>query len=48
MSSVLRPLKFIISVTLLQEEYFREGISWEAVDYSNNKVVCELIESKVQ
>ena len=30
-----------------QEEYVQEGIKWSPIDYFNNKVVCELIESKV-
>eukprot|EP00935_MAST-01C_sp_MAST-1C-sp1_P002338 g2338.t1 len=29
-----------------QEEYANEGIEWTPVDYFDNKVVCELIESK--
>ncbi|KAH9369825.1 hypothetical protein HPB48_008565 [Haemaphysalis longicornis] len=29
-----------------QEEYVQEGIQWKAIDYFNNKVVCDLIESK--
>ncbi|XP_071965798.1 unconventional myosin-Ie-like isoform X2 [Antedon mediterranea] len=29
-----------------QEEYVQEGIKWKAIDYFNNKVVCDLIESK--
>jgi len=29
-----------------QEEYVQEGIKWKAIDYFNNKVVCELIEAK--
>jgi len=24
----------------------REGIKWKPIDYFNNKIVCELIESK--
>jgi len=31
---------------LVQEEYVREGINWKPIDYFNNKIVCELIESK--
>lgn len=31
---------------LYQEEYVQEGIKWVPIDYFNNKVVCELIESK--
>ncbi|CAM5175150.1 unnamed protein product [Eretmochelys imbricata] len=30
-----------------QEEYIQEGIRWNAIDYFNNKIVCDLIESKV-
>lgn len=29
-----------------QEEYLREGITWENVQYFNNKVICDLIEEK--
>lgn len=29
-----------------QEEYEREGIQWEPVQYFNNKVICDLIEAK--
>ncbi|KAL8611996.1 Unconventional myosin-Ie [Nucella lapillus] len=29
-----------------QEEYVQEGIKWTPIDYFNNKVVCELIETK--
>lgn len=31
----------------LQEEYVQEGIKWTPIEYFNNKVVCDLIESKV-
>ncbi|XP_015779047.1 PREDICTED: unconventional myosin-Id-like [Acropora digitifera] len=27
-----------------QEEYKKEGIQWEEIDYFNNKVICDLIE----
>ena len=30
-----------------QEEYVREGIKWNPIDYFNNKIVCDLIEAKV-
>jgi myosin-1 len=30
----------------LQEEYVAENIKWTPIDYFNNKVVCDLIESK--
>lgn len=29
-----------------QEEYVQEGIQWTPIEYFNNKVVCDLIESK--
>jgi len=29
-----------------QEEYNNEGIKWENIDYFNNQVICDLIESK--
>ncbi|XP_046992260.1 unconventional myosin IC isoform X1 [Schistocerca americana] len=29
-----------------QEEYLKEGIEWEPVEYFNNKVICDLIEEK--
>ena len=32
---------------LLQEEYVEEGINWSPIDYFNNKIVCDVIESKV-
>jgi len=28
-----------------QEEYMREGIEWQHVDYFNNKVICDLVEA---
>jgi myosin-1 len=31
---------------LLQEEYVAENIKWTPISYFNNKVVCDLIESK--
>jgi len=33
-------------MSICQEEYVQEGIKWVPIDYFNNKVVCELIESK--
>ena len=29
-----------------QEEYHSEGIQWTPVEFFNNKIVCDLIESK--
>ena len=34
------------TLRLEQEEYVREGIQWSPVNYFDNKIVCELIESK--
>ncbi|KAK3748937.1 hypothetical protein QZH41_001566 [Actinostola sp. cb2023] len=31
-----------------QEEYVEEGINWSPIEYFNNKIVCDLIESKSQ
>ncbi|KAK2160949.1 hypothetical protein LSH36_124g01005 [Paralvinella palmiformis] len=28
-----------------QEEYMREGIEWQHVEYFNNKIICELVEA---
>jgi len=38
--------QLFIELTLRKEqaEYVAEGIEWEAVDYFNNKVVCDMIE----
>ncbi|XP_029562999.1 unconventional myosin-If [Salmo trutta] len=30
-----------------QEEYVQEGIKWKPIEYFNNKVVCDLIENKL-
>ena len=30
-----------------QEEYGKEGIKWEHIDFFNNKICCDLIETKV-
>jgi len=40
--------QFFIELTLKaeQEEYEKEGIKWEPIQYFNNKVVCDLIEGK--
>lgn len=29
-----------------QEEYFKEGIEWEPVEYFDNRIICNLIEEK--
>ncbi|XP_028159823.1 unconventional myosin IC isoform X1 [Ostrinia furnacalis] len=40
--------QLFIELTLKQEqeEYLREGIEWEPVDYFNNIVICDLIEAR--
>lgn len=40
----LSPVRVCVS---LQEEYVQEGIKWTQIEYFNNKIVCDLIESKV-
>jgi hypothetical protein len=30
-----------------QEEYVKEGIKWEPIQYFNNKVICDLIEGVI-
>lgn len=37
----------LYDVVYLQEEYVQEGIKWTPIEYFNNKVVCDLIESKL-
>lgn len=29
-----------------QEEYWREGIEWQSVEFFNNQVICELVEKQ--
>lgn len=29
-----------------QEEYRKEGIEWQHVEYFNNKVICDLVEER--
>ncbi|XP_022782686.1 unconventional myosin-Ia-like isoform X4 [Stylophora pistillata] len=29
-----------------QEEYIREGIEWESIEYFNNSIICDLIEKR--
>eukprot|EP01091_Cochliopodium_minus_P000432 TRINITY_DN1040_c0_g1_i1.p1 TRINITY_DN1040_c0_g1~~TRINITY_DN1040_c0_g1_i1.p1 ORF type:complete len:1025 (+),score=324.78 TRINITY_DN1040_c0_g1_i1:24-3077(+) len=40
--------QYFIELTLKteQEEYVREGIKWENIEYFNNKVICDLIEKR--
>lgn len=37
---------YFFYVFFFQEEYVQEGIKWTPIDYFNNKIVCDLIESK--
>ena len=37
---------YISIFIFFQEEYVQEGIKWTPIDYFNNKIVCDLIESK--
>ncbi|TSK20050.1 Unconventional myosin-Ie [Bagarius yarrelli] len=36
----------IYGFEIFQEEYVQEGIRWTPIEYFNNKIVCDLIESK--
>ncbi|KAI4830800.1 hypothetical protein KUCAC02_002407 [Chaenocephalus aceratus] len=36
----------IYGFEIFQEEYVQEGIKWTQIEYFNNKIVCDLIESK--
>lgn len=29
-----------------QEEYRREGIAWQNIDYFNNQIICDLVEQQ--
>ncbi|XP_048478321.1 unconventional myosin IC isoform X1 [Plutella xylostella] len=42
--------QLFIQLTLRQEqeEYLREGIAWEPIEYFNNIVICDLIEARHQ
>ncbi|XP_024942663.1 myosin-IB isoform X2 [Cephus cinctus] len=42
----LQQLFIELTLKAEQEEYLREGITWENVHYFNNKVICDLIEEK--
>lgn len=38
---------FLVSELVLkqeQEEYEREGIAWQNIEYFNNQIICELVE----
>ena len=38
----LQQLFIELTLKVEQEEYAREGIAWQQVDYFNNKTVCEI------
>ncbi len=42
----LQQLFVELTLSAEQAEYAREGIPWEPVEYFDNKVICDLIESK--
>ena len=47
MNEKLQQIFIELTLKAEQEEYVQEGIKWVPIDYFNNKIVCELIESKV-
>ncbi|XP_022253422.1 unconventional myosin-Ic-like, partial [Limulus polyphemus] len=42
----LQQLFIELTLKLEQEEYRREGIEWETIEYFNNKIICDLIEKQ--
>ena len=47
MNEKLQQIFIELTLKAEQEEYVSEGIKWTPIDYFNNKIVCDLIESKV-
>ena len=47
MNEKLQQIFIELTLKAEQEEYVQEGIKWVPIEYFNNKIVCELIESKV-
>ena len=47
MNEKLQQIFIELTLKAEQEEYVQEGIKWTPIDYFNNKIVCDLIESKV-
>ena len=47
MNEKLQQIFIELTLKAEQEEYVQEGIRWTPIDYFNNKIVCDLIESKV-
>ena len=48
MNEKLQQIFIELTLKAEQEEYVSEGIKWTPIDYFNNKIVCDLIESKVE
>ncbi len=48
MNEKLQQIFIELTLKAEQEEYVQEGIKWTPIDYFNNKIVCDLIELKVQ
>lgn len=46
MNEKLQQIFIELTLKAEQEEYVREQIRWQEIDYFNNKVVCDLIEAK--
>ena len=46
MNEKLQQLFIELTLKAEQEEYQREGIHWQEIDFFNNIVVCDLIEGK--
>jgi len=42
----LQQLFIMLTLKSEQEEYLSEGIEWETVEYFDNKIICDLVESK--
>lgn len=42
----LQQLFITLTLKSEQEEYLREGIQWETIDYFDNHIICNLIEQK--
>lgn len=42
----LQQLFIMLTLKSEQEEYLKEGIEWEPVQYFNNKIICDLVEVK--
>ena len=47
MNEKLQQIFIELTLKAEQEEYVQEGIKWSPIEYFNNKIVCDLIESKV-